>query len=231
MTCCGCFLQCDPGVVVKLFNVRPSGELVSPVRRIAWKSPVLRADLFDASPEVPDAPGIHAFRFGYAATPSHLAVIAHCRIPPRSHAVMSPWAVRAERLIIERLLVGNHDLDLADRIRAHWRRHCDVEVVSPGQYVADTDHLGFLLERVGVVIVEAKAGELDVIRGPRWTRLDVNDGRLRLRRWWDRDLLCSRTDRLMRQRARRLMLWWYDRGGPAVRDILAPWLRYFDYLR
>lgn len=230
---CYKLVRIDPGPVVKLFLLRPDGELMSPMQRVCWRSPLLCAEWFDHSPDVADAPGIHAFRFGYCATPYDNAAAVICRIPPGCRAVISPWAVRAERLIIERIRLpaaAQSNEELSDRVRSIWARHCDLEWTATGSYIADTDHLGFLLQR-GSALVEAKAGELDVIRGPRWTRLDVREGLLRLRRWRDRDLLCTRTDRLMRRRAIRIIKWWYDHGDNCVRDLLTPWLRYFDYLR
>lgn len=223
----------DPGPVYKLFYVSVNGALCSPVRNTVFaRSPLLRADSFCGSSQVADAPGIHAFRWGACATPRDwYTAIAVCRIPPGCRAVMSPWAVRAERLLIERIRI-HASLELAPEwlecIRSRWARHCDIELVPDSAYTAAAHSLVFELE--GRSALCAYAGELRIrIRRREWRINAVDDGVVI--RAWRRGSSRKRRGPEITRRIERHIRRAYAAGDADMRDILTPWLRYFDYLR
>lgn len=127
----------DPGRLVKIVGVRQDGMLIPRWAPVGygrpWQSPVLRAHDFDPGTTVQQSAGVHAFRFGMKAYPRHphLAVLI-CRVLPGTCAVMSPWAVRAEALLVEEVRlhpkVGRRRLQV---IREQWGPHCPVVLSEP----------------------------------------------------------------------------------------------------
>lgn len=112
----------------KVLTLLPDGRLMSPMSPVdsVWSGPLLRAHEFDRSSRVPEAPGIHALRYGEHAMPvCQDMVIARCEVPPGTAAVMSPWALRAERLLVTGLRFMCR-CERVDRATDYWRRHCDI---------------------------------------------------------------------------------------------------------
>lgn len=224
----------DPGILVKIFRLGHSGELISPVHGTVWRSPLLRADRFCASPRIADAPGLHAWRFGLVADPTHwYTVIAHCRIPPGCRAVMSPWAVRAEALLVERLVVRRAlaGSEMYDALRRIWGVHCDISLRGRGRYVAVHDPMGFRWrDRQRRRWVWAVAGALSWECGQRYAHIWADALRgVVLRRWYPHRRT-ARGDGRTRCRIERAIHRWYEQGDAVARDILLPWLRYFEQI-
>lgn len=227
----------DPGRLTKILVLDPdTGALMAPVRGTLFRAPLLRAISFQANACVSGAPGIHAFRYGAIAAPAYWRIVlAHCRIPPGTRAVMSPWAVRAERLLIEQLTVHPDVLgmqELYGRLRRMWAAHCDILPTEPSRYVADVGPIGFVLRRRQGRCVLAEASVLWLIRhGQRSVEISADSlYGVSVRRWMGRYGPRHVGQRVIR-RVERIMHLYYEHGDAALRDILTPWLRYFDYIR
>lgn len=125
-------------VCAKLLQLGREGHLISAWAPFSayWREPLLRAHQFERSSRVASGPGIHAVRYGMDAAPaSSWLVVARCEVPPGTYAVMSPWALRAQRLLITglRFCPASHipdwDTEGAEAIEravAHWSRHVDI---------------------------------------------------------------------------------------------------------
>lgn len=127
----------------KLMAIRADGRLRSPWAPVytMWETPVLRADHFDRGAKVACARGVHAVRYGArAALEDRDYAIARCEVPPGTHAVMSPWAIRAERLLITGLRFCSLDRlprdcptrHAIEAAMSYWRRHVDILPPLPG---------------------------------------------------------------------------------------------------
>lgn len=105
------------------------GRLLSPWGCIKtyWDSPLLKAHYFEPRPHVTHAPGVHALRFGENAWPQMLwYAVGECVVPPSTRAVLSPWALRAERLLLVKLRLVDLTADtkpVVDR----WSKHCQIQ--------------------------------------------------------------------------------------------------------
>lgn len=224
--------ELNPGPLVKLMYVDDTGELLAPVRGTVYRPPLLSTDSFDASNKATYGSGIHAFRFGHLAAPWYWRVaMAICHIPSGYRAVMSPWAVRAEAILVERLVLHSSILGydgIYQHVRRTWGPHCDIIVVQPGDYTALIDEVGFLLH-YRRILLKANAGEIRLDR-PRYLRIDACEGGVVVKRHSLAEPRVLRGAEVLR-RVERSVRRWYRRGNVAMRDILTPWLRYFDYLR
>lgn len=94
-------------------------------RLTSWRAPLLRAYEFDSTSRVACAPGIHAVRYGSGAYPRQSdAAWVRCEIPPRTAAIMSPWALRAERLLVTGICI--RPSPYSEVVIDYWRQHCDI---------------------------------------------------------------------------------------------------------
>lgn len=122
----------------KLMRITMEGYLQSfmaPVP-ITWRTPLLRADAFDPTDTSPIGPGIHALRYGQGSVPDSIGeAVVECVVPPGTYIVASPWALRAEKLLIVAIYfsplanVLPQDLLAVKMVRRAyewWRPHCHV---------------------------------------------------------------------------------------------------------
>lgn len=223
--------QADLGPVTKVFLISDTGELLSPIQHTAYRTPLLRASRFYDGLCLDCAPGLHAWRFGHMAAPDTWRVaLAICRIPSGTKAVISPWAIRAEALLIERILLAQDvRREVLDAVRHLWAPHCDVALIQRGRYTATVEPLlHFRLKFThGCLLADANRLWLD---GHRYARLEAHDDGIELERHCGVEASLQYGPGIT-ARAERVIRRWYEYGSNDVRDILIPWLRYFDYLR
>lgn len=223
--------------VCKIFWLSTDGSLVSPIMtQSRWRQPLIRARQFETDPER-DGHGIFAFRYGHIAAPSEWwTVMAICRIPPGSRAVISPWAVKAEEMTIERLIFEESLRSIEDvhaQVLQLWSPHCEIEYRNRDcDYRADGEPLGFNLRFSPSRVVDTHNGFICLQLGSDLCTDIIADR--------ERGVVIVRSRRLnelprqgpyMCRRVERAMLRLYEAGNEYVRDILAPWLLYFDQLR
>lgn len=220
----------DPGLVVKLFLLGERGELIIPFSGgQSFDTPLLHSKIFSASAECWGT-GFRAWRFGYRAVPaSTRVVLTLCRIPPGSEAIISPWAVRTESLVIERIRLRSYGLsaERLEKIRGLWGTHCDIELVRPGPYTGAEDLPRLCLARPGKTIM-AYAGYLQMRGRLRIMALDATQHILAVHRW--DGISRTRCGSRARQRAGNVLRRLYDGGDEDIRDVLTPWMRYFGYI-
>lgn len=222
-------------------------------RETVWTGPLLRAHEFDPSSRVAAAPGVHALRYGDIALPwdnDQLLALARCELPPGTHAVMSPWALRAERLLITGLRFvavpdGCFASEVIERAEAYWRRHVDIlrpvphggslSYTSDGPrwdwYCPETGHNAILTPRRLRIWWQGgyvSLGLMDADHVP-WTASDQDD------RWPDGLLMAIQAGRepyriveaarVWRERLARLTVEhdWPDTLTRGWRDYLAGW--------
>lgn len=115
----------------KLYHIDKEGNLLTPYRKRLVTSPIQRAKHFDPT-ETHVAAGVHAVLYGHGAVPNYsLLAWAQVRILPGAKAVVSPWAFRAEAVILEKITFRqSYNLDAPELQAAYdrWRRWCDVEM-------------------------------------------------------------------------------------------------------
>lgn len=130
----------------KLYRVTSNGALQSPYRMNIVKSPIQRAHEFSPDVLVKNAPGVHAVRYGEHAVPANPAFAwAQVRVIGGTQAIASPWAFRAQAILIEKLTFSQVEgkgwlskqlaAFLAERMDAaiqHWKRWCDIQLMEPG---------------------------------------------------------------------------------------------------
>lgn len=122
---------------IKLLKLRADGKLESALspRVTVWDGPMLRAHMFEPGSLVANAPGIHGLRYGFGSISYDPTwVVATCEVPPGTHAVASPWAIRAERMLMTELRFAPESQwtgDLRQYIEAtidYWRPHINIAI-------------------------------------------------------------------------------------------------------